>query len=46
MENVEPVSDVPEGMKLSLLEEEGTWYKVSAPGGLTGWVKAEVLGVI
>ena len=46
MENLEAISDAPEGAKLTLLEEEDGWYKVRSPRGLAGWVKAEVLGVI
>jgi len=46
MENIEAANEVPEGARLILLEEEDGWYKVSSPGGLTGWVKAGTVGVI
>ena len=46
IENIEAANDVPEGAKLTLLEEEDGWYKVTSPGGLTGWVKSGTVGVI
>jgi tetratricopeptide (TPR) repeat protein len=46
MENIEATNDVPEGVKLTLLEEEDGWYKVTSPGGLAGWVRAGKVGVI
>lgn len=46
MENIEVTNEIGEGARLTLLEEGDGWYKVSSRGGLTGWVKAETVGVI
>ncbi|MCD7032984.1 SH3 domain-containing protein [Metabacillus sp. GX 13764] len=41
--NGKSAGTISQGTTVSVLEESGSWYKISFSGGLTGWVSAEYI---